>query len=159
MVWLKLWHSSKIIIPLLLALSFAQSTVSSKEADVHFKKIYIEVAGKKIKVELADTPEKQARGLMYRKSLPANEGMLFTFAQEEPQSFWMKNTFIDLSIGYFDKNRKLIDIKEMKAVRSEMEVNLPTYQSLGPAQYALEMPKEWFAKNKIKLGSTLRILD
>ncbi len=120
-----------------------------------FSRKKIQVANKTIDVEIADTPTKRARGLMYRQSLKDGTGMLFVFDFEEPLSFWMKNTFIPLNIGYFDKNKTLIDIQEMKPVESEMVENPPSYPSAGPAQYALEVPPNWFAKNKIKIGAKL----
>lgn len=111
---------------------------------------------KKIKVELAQTPNQHERGLMFRKSLPHDQGMLFIFEEEMIRSFWMKNTIIDLSIGYFNKDKKLIDIQEMKST-TMMQVDLPSYPSRGPAQYALEMPSGWFAKNKIEVGAILKL--
>ena len=64
----------------------------------------------------------------------------------------MKNTFIDLSIGFFDKEKKFIEFKEMKASTSVMQTRVDTVQSSKPAKYALEMKKSWFAKNDIKAG-------
>lgn len=116
------------------------------------------INGKKITVELAETDEQRTQGLMHRKSLPKNQGMLFVFEQEQTLSFWMKNTFIDLSIGFFDQNKKLVDIKEMSAT-SVLQQNFPSYESSKPAKYALEMNKRWFDKNKIKLGSQFIFKD
>jgi len=67
----------------------------------------------------------------------------------------MKNTFIPLSIGYFDKSRKLVEIQEMEPVTSVMQVQIPTYYSKKKAMYALEMSKSWFKDNGVKLGSQL----
>lgn len=110
---------------------------------------------KKIKVELAETEDQHERGLMFRKSLPKDQGMLFVFKDEMIRSFWMKNTLINLSIGYFNKDKKLIDIQEMKATNM-MQTDFPNYPSQGPAQFALEMPEAWFAKNKIEVGAFLK---
>ena len=123
-----------------------------------FKKEKIQVGTKTIVVEIADNEELHELGLMYRKSLGADDGMLFIFSTEKPLSFWMKNTFVDLSIGYFDKNATLIDIQEMKAT-SLVEQNPPSYPSAKPAKYALEMNKPWFAKNKIKVGTKIKFLE
>lgn len=123
--------------------------------DVVFEKEKIIINGKTISVEIAKTQEQHERGLMFRKSMPENEGMLFVFNSEDIRSFWMKNTFIDLSIGYFDKDKTLIDIQEMKAA-SMMETRPPSYPSAKPAMYALEMNKGWFVKNKAKLGHKFR---
>lgn len=124
--------------------------------EVRFRKEKIQIAERIIYVEVAETEAQHERGLMYRKVLPPNEGMLFVFKNESTRYFWMKNTYVDLSIGYFDANKTLVDIQEMKAVTSVMEERPPTYPSQKPAQYALEMPKEWFKKNKIKLGAKLK---
>ena len=111
----------------------------------------------KITAEIARTESQHQRGLMFRKSLPKKHGMLFVFDDEMIRSFWMKNTIIDLSIGYFNKERKLIDVQEMKAVSSILQTEIPSYPSRGLAQYALEMPANWFKQNKIKEGATFKI--
>lgn len=114
---------------------------------------YLLIEKEKIKVEIADTPEKRARGLMFRKTLAEHEGMLFIFNEEEKRSFWMKNTFISLSIGFFDKEKKLLEIIDMDPVQSHNEKDLKVYQSNIKAMYALEVPRGWFKRKKIKLLS------
>jgi uncharacterized membrane protein (UPF0127 family) len=94
---------------------------------------------------------------MFRNSLGEDEGMLFIFNNEETRFFWMKNTLIDLSIAYFNKGGTLVDIQEMKSGKGIAEASLPSYASAQPAKYALEMNKGWFDKNKIKLGTKLKI--
>lgn len=142
----------KFFVASFLVVSVAQAeSVPAPRPDITFKKEKITLDGKTIPVELAETPEQHERGLMFRKSIPESEGMLFVFSNEEVRYFWMKNTFIDLSIGYFDKDKTLIDIQEMKST-SMMETRPPSYPSAKPAKYALEMNKGWFAKNKVKLG-------
>ncbi len=136
------------IIPLLFFLS------SAKASD--FKKRKIRLGPKTLVVEMAETPAQHERGLMFRESLGADEGMLFVFKNEETRFFWMKNTLIDLSIGYFDKSGTLVDIQEMKSGKGIPESQLASYPSAKPAKYALEMNKGWFDKNKIKIGSKLK---
>jgi uncharacterized membrane protein (UPF0127 family) len=119
------------------------------------KKEWIQVGPEKIQVELALTPKEQSKGLMFRHELAEESGMLFVFKDERPLNFWMKNTFIPLSIGYFDAKGKLIDIQEMRPVTSEMETP-STYPSHGPASFALEMNPGWFEKHHIKVGALLK---
>ena len=64
-------------------------------------------------VEVAETQEQHSYGLMNRNKMPENLGMIFVFDNNEIRSFWMKNTFIDLSIGYFDQNKVLFQIIEI----------------------------------------------
>ncbi len=121
-----------------------------------FSKKKIQLSKKSIQVEVADTEKLQAQGLMFRKKMDPDAGMLFVFDDEQIRSFWMKNTLIDLSIGYFNKEKKLIDIQDMSATSSIMQQSLPTYTSKSPAMYALEMNKGWFKKNKIKVGASFK---
>lgn len=142
----------------ILLLTIISLYVSFSAAALTFKKGKIKVGSQSLQVELAKTNEEHQQGLMFRKSLDDKQGMLFIFNNEEPRHFWMKNTFIDLDIGFFNKKMELIDIQQMTAVSSEMETNLPTYDSAEPAMYALEVPKGWFAKHGVKKGNKLVLL-
>lgn len=124
-----------------------------------FKKQMIQVGEKKIEVEVADNEEKRSYGLMYLKTLSKDQGMLFIFDSEQPLAFWMKNTFVDLSIGYFDKNKVLIDIQNMKGQKSILNQDLRSYPSKTLAQYALEVPMGWYETNKIKVGNRLSFVN
>jgi uncharacterized membrane protein (UPF0127 family) len=135
---------------ILLALAFSFSTT------VPLSKKQISVKGKSIWVEVADDDRERQQGLMYRRSLGADEGMLFIFPKEDNLSFWMRNTFIPLSIAYFTRDGILVDLHDMQPF-GEKPGDPPTYRSVKPAQYALEMNLGWFKKNKIGLGSKLVI--
>jgi len=130
---------------------------SSLAFAVEFKTKKLSLGKQTLTVELAETEEQTAQGLMFRKELKEGTGMLFIFPSEELRSFWMKNTFVPLSIGFFNAKKELIDIQDMAPAASEMQTNFPSYQSQGPAQYALEVPKGWFAKHKIKLRDKFRL--
>ncbi len=142
-----------LILVIMSSVVRAESTV---EPMYHKEKIRIK--SKTITVEIADDDEKRQHGLMFRKSLADNTGMLFVFDYQRSLAFWMKNTLIPLSIGYFDSEKKLIDAQEM-APLSVVEKEPKTYRSAGLAKYALEMPKGWFAKNKIEVGTTFSYVD
>ncbi|MBX3040898.1 MAG: DUF192 domain-containing protein [Bdellovibrionaceae bacterium] len=139
-----------------LALSFLFPHITWAEEKIDFQIRSMKIGTTTLTVEIADTPERQSRGLMFRKSLKEGHGMLFIFPRERPQSFWMKNTFIPLDIGFFDKSKKLIDIQQMEAVGSVMEVP-KSYLSKAPAMYALEVPQGWFAKMKVKEGAVFHL--
>lgn len=97
----------------------------------------VELGGKTFRVEIADTAEKQALGLMFRDSMADDEGMIFVFPNEAPRSFWMKNTRIPLDIMYFDKDLKMVSIS---ADTPPCRVSrCPSYPSTGPAMYVLEL--------------------
>lgn len=119
-----------------------------------FKKTKIEVCGKVLDVELAENDMQRAVGLMCRQALAENAGMLFVFPDERHLSFWMKATYIPLSIGYFGKNKTLIDTYDMLPLNDSK-----TYNSKKPSQYALEVNKGWFEKNKITPGCNFKFLN
>ncbi len=104
-------------------------------------------------VEVAITFEERALGLMNRKQLPDNYGMLFIFNNEEYQSFWMKNTLIPLDIIYADKDKKIVHIYHN--VQPCKEEECPTYPSSSPAQYVLEIYGGSSKKMNIKEGDRL----
>lgn len=137
---------------LILSLIFSVQVFATEE--VKFTKQKIQIGSKKITVEIANTPQQQQRGLMYREKMAADAGMLFIFDQEQPLNFWMKNTYINLSIAYIGKNKKIVDIQDMKAT-SAIDTQWPTYPSAKPGMYALEMNQGWFTKNHIKIGDLL----
>lgn len=115
----------------------------------------VELGGKKFSVEIADTSEKTALGLMFRDNMPSDHGMLFIFPAEAPRSFWMKNTRISLDIMYFDKELKLVSIS---ADTPPCKVSrCPSYPSVIPAKYVLELNAGTASKLGVNLGDTLTI--
>lgn len=84
--------------------------------------------------------------------------MLFIFDREQTLSFWMKNTFIPLSIGFFDDSKRLVDIQDMSPASSLMQAKFPSYASRKPAKYALEVNQGWFSRHNIGLGTTFKLL-
>ena len=99
---------------------------------------------------MAKTPEERARGLMGRKLLDKDEGMLFIFEKEDYHGFWMKGTYIPLSIAFIDKEGRIVKITDMKPL------SLETHDPPRPVLYALEMKKGWFSANGLKVGDVLR---
>jgi len=105
---------------------------------------------KEIWVEVAKTPEERNHGLMGRKDLGKDEGMLFIFETEDYHGFWMKDTLIPLSIAFINKDGRIVWITEMKPL------TLDSYVPPRPILYALEMNKGWFSSHGIKAGDIVR---
>lgn len=113
-------------------------------------------SGAQIKVEVADDHESRYRGLMGRTQLPEHQGMLFIFDFPHRLSFWMKNTYLPLSIAFLDSERKVREIMDMKAQNMmERDEDLQNYMTSCECKYALEMNQGWFKKNKVKVGDRL----
>ncbi|MBA3423051.1 MAG: DUF192 domain-containing protein [Rubrobacter sp.] len=110
-----------------------------------------------VRVEIADAPAEQQRGLMGRTALGEDRGMLFVFDGkqtlfvfdgEQWLSFWMKDTLIPLSIAYLDSEGRIVDIQDMKALDDDP----PHYVSAEPATYALEVNKGFFDERGVEVG-------
>lgn len=144
----------------LVASFFIFSSAAAKATEeFNFPKKQLKISNVTIDVEIADTPKLSSRGLMFRQSMPEKHGMLFIFNGENIQSFWMKNTFLPLSIGFFNSKKTLVDIQDMEPVKSEMDQNPKSYLSRSPAQYALEVNQGWFKRNKIKIGDRFEVIE
>ena len=116
---------------------------------------YVVLKGERFTVELAETGEKQALGLMFREHLDDDRGMLFLFPGEARRSFWMKNTRIPLDILYFDAERRLVSVAEnAQPCRTE---RCPPYPSTGPAKYVLELNSGKAAELGVRPGDELEI--
>jgi len=104
----------------------------------------------KITAEVAVTPDQREVGLMNRFSLKPDHGMLFVFERTEPLAFWMKNTFIPLSVAFISEDGRIVNIEDM-APQTENP-----HWSKGPTRYALEMKKGWFAERGIGPGAVVK---
>lgn len=115
--------------------------------------LQIKVKDQILDVEVADTEKLRQAGLQNRSKLKKSSGMLFIFPEPINVSFWMKDTYLDLSIGFFDKNRKLTQIEKMPSFKTGKSLRI--YQSKNPIKYALEVNMGWFENNGIKIGDVL----
>jgi hypothetical protein len=110
-----------------------------------YKKI---IVGKTpLRVEVADTLEKQERGLMFRQSMPENEGMLFVYKVPEEMSFWMRNTFIPLDIAFVGADGIILNIHQARPLDESV-----LYRSAGAAKYVIETNQGWFSRHGIRPG-------
>jgi uncharacterized protein len=103
-----------------------------------------------IHTELAVTANEQMTGMMYRRGMGANEGMLFVYPDSGVRCFWMRNTLVPLTIAFLSGDGTVINFADMKPLDES------SHCSDKPAQYALEVPQGWFAKRGFKPGLKLR---
>jgi uncharacterized membrane protein (UPF0127 family) len=143
--------SCRVLLSLLASLLMllhgpAQAAGSSPVAKPpSYKKI---IVGKTpLRVEVADTLEKQERGLMFRQSMPENEGMLFVYKEPEEMSFWMRNTFIPLDIAFVGADGIILNIHQARPLDESV-----LYRSAGAAKYVIETNQGWFSRHGIRPG-------
>jgi uncharacterized membrane protein (UPF0127 family) len=113
-------------------------------------------SGATIQAEIADTTEKRAKGLMYRDSLAKDRGMLFTFAEPQLWTFWMKNTRIPLDIIWMDGKKRIIHIERNVPTCSRTDDGCPQYQPNDNAMYVLELAAGVADALKLQRGSVLK---
>ncbi|MCK9399879.1 MAG: DUF192 domain-containing protein [Bacteroidales bacterium] len=101
-------------------------------------------------IEIADNDQERMRGLMDRQNLPDNAGMLFVFSNDEPRSFWMKNTFISLDIIYINSRKEIVSIQKYTQPKSTYSI-----PSEKPARYVLEVNAGFTDKYGIKPGDKI----
>jgi len=108
----------------------------------------------KVDVEVVTTPASMAKGLMFRKYLAENAGMLFIFPNSAKHSFWMANTLIPLDIIWIGNDKKIVDIKENAPPCTDDLIKsfCTSYIPQEKANYVLEVNGSWCAKNGVKVG-------
>lgn len=106
-----------------------------------------------IQAEVMNTQAGRMRGLMHRKSLGTNEGMLFVFPAAERHCMWMKNTVLPLSVAFIDERGVVVNIEDMQPETENQHC------ADRPAPYALEMKQGWFAARGIKPGAAISGID
>ncbi|GDX60990.1 hypothetical protein LBMAG32_05240 [Nitrosomonadaceae bacterium] len=108
--------------------------------------IDLKISSHTLSVEVSYTKASRERGLMYRKSMKKNNGMLFVFPEVGYHNIWMLNTSIPLSVAFLDKNGVILNITNM--IPHTQTIHSPN----SPAKYVIETNLGWFETKKIKPG-------
>ncbi len=111
------------------------------------------INAQRFEAELAVTTTAREKGLMHRRALPPQRGMLFVYPRSGPVCMWMKNTLIPLSVAFVDANGRILNIEDMRPY------TLDSHCARAPARYALEMNLGWFRDNGIQPGDTVTGLE
>ncbi len=132
------------------SLSFAQGqTATEGSPQLSLQRIKLTAGMHLLDVQVAQTNDQRMTGLMHRKDMPPNEGMLFIFEQPTQQCFWMKNTLIPLTAAFIADDGTIVNLVDMKPQ------SLDSHCSEKPVRYVLEMNKGWFERKGLKAGFKL----
>jgi uncharacterized membrane protein (UPF0127 family) len=145
---LNLLRAKRVICALLLAMVWPALIARAQMPEMQ-----LAIAGHKLTAEVAATNPERMQGLMHRRMMPENRGMLFVFPDVSRHAMWMKNTFIPLSVAFIDEQGVITNIEDMKPHTED------AHPATRPARYALEMNLGWFAKRGIKAGAKIDGLD
>ncbi|HWI78320.1 MAG TPA: DUF192 domain-containing protein [Ramlibacter sp.] len=132
-----------------LAIATALLPASAQEPQTDLPRVKLSAGMYQIDAQVAQTTEQRMTGLMFRKEMPQQEGMLFVFEQPSRQCFWMKNTLLPLSAAFIDDDGTVVNVEDMKPQ------TLDSHCSAKPVRYVLEMNQGWFSKKGIKPGARL----
>ena len=132
------------IFAVMLSAAWAENSMPILELTAGFHRIEAEVA--------ASDPNRQL-GLMNRKAMPPQHGMLFVFPQDNTHCMWMRNTLLPLSVAFLDDQGKIINIEDMQPQTED------NHCARRPARYALEMNLGWFAQRGLKPGLKLNGIE
>jgi uncharacterized protein len=138
-----LWACSLAVVIVLSGLASAQDLPT----------VQLNIKAHRLVAETAATTATRTVGLMHRFSLKPDHGMLFVFDAPQPLAFWMKNTYVPLSIAFIGADGRILNIEDMTPQTET------THPSRGLALYALEMKKGWFAERAIVAGDRVEGLE
>lgn len=134
---------------LLAACAVAGLAHAQAEPQLTLPRVPLTAGFYQIDAQVAATPAQRETGLMHRKQMPQQEGMLFVFEQPATQCFWMKNTLLPLTAAFVADDGTLVNLADMRPQ------TLDSHCSSKPVRYVLEMNQGWFAKKGIKAGARL----
>ena len=107
----------------------------------------------RIEAEVAHTQSTRMTGLMHRRTMPPQRGMLFVFDEARTHCMWMKNTYIPLSVAFLDDGGRIINVADMQPHAED------NHCATRPARYALEMNLGWFRSRNLGPGTVLGGID
>lgn len=107
----------------------------------------------RIEAEVAHLPQTRVQGLMQRREMPPQRGMLFVFPESDRHCMWMKNTLLPLAVAFLDDAGRIINVAEMQPGSED------SHCAAAPARYALEMNTGWFARRGLKPGAVIMGID
>ena len=137
----------------LFSLACALAWFSINNACAEMPRIDLAIGLFRIDAEVAANQADRTLGLMNRRSMATNRGMLFVFANADQHCMWMRNTLIPLSVAFMDRDGRILNIENMQANTDD------SHCASAPATFALEMNQHWFAEKELKTGMIIRGLD
>jgi len=107
----------------------------------------------RIEAEVANTFQTRQIGLMNRKTMPLQRGMVFVFPEDATHCMWMRDTYLPLSVAFLDAKGRVLNVEDMQPQTED------NHCAAGAARYALEMNIGWFRERGVKPGDSIRGID
>lgn len=146
-----LFSIRSLLLAAAMAAGWAQAPAMAQDAapQMNLRRIDLTAGMYRIDTQLAQTPQQREIGLMFRKEMPQQEGMLFIFEVPGVQCFWMRNTILPLTAAFVADDGTIVNMADMKPMSED------SHCSAKPVRYVLEMNQGWFDKRGIKAGAKL----
>jgi len=133
----------------LLAATAMHGVSHADAPQLDLKRVELTAGMHRIVAQVAANGDERAVGLMHRREMPTNEGMLFVFEQPAVQCFWMRNTLLPLTAAFVLDDGSIVNLVDMKPMNDD------SHCSKKPVRFVLEMNQGWFAKRNIQAGFKL----
>jgi uncharacterized membrane protein (UPF0127 family) len=127
------------------------TTIYSDQPQPKLPSVKLWIGKSEIIAEVAATPRELATGMMHRKEMGENEGMLFIMPFPQRAAFYMKNTHLPLSVAYIDTEGTILEIHDLQPLNEE-----PVPSRSEKIHFVLEMKQGWFDRNQISIGAVIR---
>jgi hypothetical protein len=137
----------RALVPLFALAVVLATSACPKTSEAGLPMLKITIGDETVTAEVASTDAQRARGLMYRRDMKADRGMLFVYPTRTNLSFWMKNTFIPLTIAFIADDGTVVHLDDMAPQTTE------SHRSPKRVRYALEMNQGWFKEHGVEVGS------
>jgi uncharacterized membrane protein (UPF0127 family) len=149
MIYIKRAHPSALALALLMVIVAPTPLRAQQGPQPRLPTVDLRAGMHTIKAEMAVTPEQQMTGMMFRKEMNGNEGMLFVNDEKSQRCFWMKNTLVPLTIAFVADDGTIVNLADMQPLDER------SHCAKAPVRFALEMRQGWFDKRGIKAGFKL----
>ena len=132
------------------AVTLCASLAQAQETpQTNLPRVELTIGMYRIDAQVAQTPQSREIGLMFRREMPQQEGMLFAFSVPAEQCFWMKNTILPLSAAFIADDGTIVNLVDMAPQTTS------SHCSAKPVRFVLEMNQGWFAHKGFKAGTRI----
>jgi uncharacterized membrane protein (UPF0127 family) len=129
----------------------APATPYLARAQPRLQTMKLYMGAEELTAELAMKPVEIYTGMMWRTNMPENEGMLFVFPDAEPRSFYMRNTYLPLSVAYIEPDGTIAEIHDLQPLNE-----IPVPSKSNNIQFVLEVRQGWFKRHNVAPGTGIR---
>jgi uncharacterized membrane protein (UPF0127 family) len=138
-----------VVAALAVLAAWSHGGAMAQQAQTQLPRTQLRAGMHLIQAQVASTPQQRSVGLMWRREMPQNEGMLFVFERPAQQCFWMQNTLLPLTAAFVADDGTIVNLADMKPLTTD------SHCSAKPVRYVLEMHQGWFAQRGIQAGHRL----